>query len=367
MWGNSVSQKRSKRNQGLPPYLYEQDGRYYYKNRKHGLSAALGTDKQRAILVTEKTNARLLKYLATQEQEDALFKTELSFAAALEKYKQYRQEFDLADGTKYNEGFLYKKYKELWGGRAIRDIELREVAEQLNTLTKSAHPKHRDFLAGVWQVACSNGMCKKNIVEDTLKKPVAKRERDRLTKELYDEIYSIAPAWMQIAMELALVTLQAREELRNMRYDDIKDGRLHVIRQKTEKKTDKAFIALELTPQLSAIVAKSRDTLLSPYIVHKRNKQKDCKRWPRKHRTQLTPDQLTNEFRRLKRLTGSTSTATFHEIRSLGGHLYRKQGISEEMIQALYGHSSFKTSKHYLKGHEIEWSLASPTLEINRA
>ncbi len=38
----------------------------------------------------------------------------------------------------------------------------------------------------------------------------------------------------------------------------------------------------------------------------------------------------------------------FHEIRSLGGRLMKKEGYTKEQIQGFYGHTHQKTSDRYL-------------------
>ena len=45
---------------------------------------------------------------------------------------------------------------------------------------------------------------------------------------------------------------------------------------------------------------------------------------------------------------------TFHEVRSLSAHLYKKAGQDQKLIQDLMAHSSGKMTEHYQAGHEIE-------------
>ncbi len=64
------------------------------------------------------------------------------------------------------------------------------------------------------------------------------------------------------------------------------------------------------------------------------------------HWTAVTPEMLAREFARLRDKTGICTAlktgqrTTFHEIRALGGKLYRRAGWTNEAIQRLLGHST---------------------------
>ncbi|WP_220495762.1 tyrosine-type recombinase/integrase [Oceanospirillum sediminis] len=49
---------------------------------------------------------------------------------------------------------------------------------------------------------------------------------------------------------------------------------------------------------------------------------------------------------------------TFHEIRSLGGHLLEKTGSDTYAVQALMGHSNAEMTEHYLAGYQQKWTPA---------
>ncbi|MEH6814187.1 MAG: hypothetical protein V7677_16760 [Motiliproteus sp.] len=52
---------------------------------------------------------------------------------------------------------------------------------------------------------------------------------------------------------------------------------------------------------------------------------------------------------------------TFHEIRALGAHLYKEQGIDP---QALLGHTDAKMTDHYLDGHGTQWTRVRANLVV---
>ena len=51
-----------------------------------------------------------------------------------------------------------------------------------------------------------------------------------------------SPGWLQNAIDLALITAQRRIDILSMKFEDVRDGHLYVIQQKTAKATDAAWI-----------------------------------------------------------------------------------------------------------------------------
>ena len=50
------------------------------------------------------------------------------------------------------------------------------------------------------------------------------RQRARLTTDAYTAIRAHAPAWLQRAMDLSLLTLLRREDVASLRFADVRDG-----------------------------------------------------------------------------------------------------------------------------------------------
>jgi len=55
-----------------------------------------------------------------------------------------------------------------------------------------------------------------------------------MTQEQFDAIYSHAPEWMQIAMDLSMLTSQRPYDIRNMKWSDIKNGVLTIVPHKVD-------------------------------------------------------------------------------------------------------------------------------------
>jgi integrase len=262
-------------------------------------------------------------------------------------------------------------YQREFGARAIAATDRLWLAEWLekNSRTNEVYNRHRERLIDLWAYFISRGYATTNEAEATLKRSMSKKlegnqkVRKRLELEGFWQIYNHAdcPRWLQVAMELSLVTLQARKEIVAMQYHDIRNGYLHVIRDKTAADTDMAFIRIAVDDTLAGIVARSRqDGLVSPFMVHHKPVRKRKEYIKNKaHWTQVQDDYLSRAFSALRDKTGLWDSLkpperpTFHEIRSLGARTYMKAGYDKSYVQALMTHTTPKTTDVYLSGGEI--------------
>ena len=110
-----------------------------------------------------------------------------------------------------------------------------------------------------------------------MKKP-ERKQRKRLSFDLSLEIHRYAPAWMNIATELALQTTQARLEITRIRYSikELKDGicgcvwlkesvngiygTLYIHSQKTQHK-EASHVAIPIGEAIKQIIDASRETI----------------------------------------------------------------------------------------------------------
>ena len=191
-----------------------------------------------------------------------------------------------------------------------------------------------------------------------------KKKRQRLSLEGYKAVYEIAPDWLQDAMEFALITLQARHETANARFDDEKDGFFHIIREKTKEKTERAYIRFPVEGAFKELLTRCRARpIASPFLIAKSPDRRNRKQMEAKeHWAQVLPDYLGKGFQKYRDQCGFFEgmemdvRPTFHEIRSLGGDTYIENGYSKEYVNLLYGHTTIQMTEEYLKGHEVKWS-----------
>jgi enterobacteria phage integrase len=248
------------------------------------------------------------------------------------------------------------------GDRELAPLSVKDCATFIRDVTPSARARQQFRLVLGWILACAveEGWMESNPALAT-RKFTHERKRARLTIEDYRKIWGKAPAWVQVAMDLSLLTLLRREDVVSLRFSDARAGSLWVVPSKTE---DSSGVRLQIAigPELEAVLARARDSVVSPFVVHRlpeKARPQDKRAKARTHHTQVLPEQLSRAFadsRDAAEIAGD-NPPTFHEIRSLGGALLQESGWTLQQVQALMGHSSETMTKVYLEGHEAPWKL----------
>ena len=304
----------------LPKNLYFDGYRFRYRNPQTGERTWLpvGTTEHEAKAAAIAANAELdpptdllAKILGTPD-----------FSKAADEWILRVSESDKAANTKKQYGAVHKVLCKTFAG-PINAITLRGIADFLDTQKPSMRNFYRLALVNIYGIAVAKGWVDENLPERTEKPRKPKRERPRLTLSQFHEIRDKAPEWLVIAMDLALYSLQRQGDILRLTYDDVQDGYIHLIQQKTG-----AAIRIEVGPKLAEVISRSkRSNVHSKFIVHKRNKANPMK-------TSVSAFQLQSEWRKLQT---EKPYPTFHEIRSLGITMYRDKGIDP---QGLAGHST---------------------------
>ena len=153
-------------------------------------------------------------------------------------------------------------------------------------------------------------------------------------------------------MLLALVTGQRREDIGAMKFRDVKDGRLQIEQGKTG-----ARISIATTLRLESIgmsvrdvIDRCRDRVVSPHMIHHTSTYTHSRPGDPVH-----IDTISRRFSDARNATGLTwegTPPTFHEIRSLAGREYARQGLN---VQNLLGHTQQKMTDSYLNDRGREW------------
>ncbi|MGP4843361.1 phage integrase Arm DNA-binding domain-containing protein [Marinobacter sp. 1Y8] len=368
--------KRLKKNQGLEPNLYAntRSGVTYfsYRHPVTGKYHGMGTDKRKAATAARQLNARLIG-------SDDLVGTVLGTTGRTmaDLIKEYRADIlpqkKLAAGTLKLLGYRLNKIEADLGDRDTESFETSTVAEWLNdNFQRDAYVKHRGTLIDLFRFAKMLGWFpsqQDNPAEVTYSKSDYGKNRQRMTIEQFKAIHAIAPNWMQVSMELALATLQGRHEVINLKYADERDGFLYIVRQKSQE-NEWAHLRIKVTPVITAIIKKSRDSIASPYVVH-RDPIRRTRAEGRDHWTKVDANWFSRRFRELRDETKlfddmpRNARPTFHEIRSLGSWLYEKKGYDVKYVQALMAHGDEKMTEHYQAGHEQKWMDVEAGLDVS--
>lgn len=277
----------------------------------------------------------------------------------IERYDVMFKRRNLAENTyKVRKGQI-AVISEKMGNMVLSKITTRQVAEFLEFWVvqdkKTMAATMRSVLSDIFREAIVEGHIENNPVTPTRSaKPVIKRERLELAQYIpIRENAAAMPPWFGLAMDLALVTGQRREDLTQFRFDHVVNGRLQIEQGKTG-----AMISLPLDLELKAVnlrlgtvidhcrLVSTTDFMLSAGI---RKNSPDGS---------LHPDGLTKKFVAARKTAGiefEDSPPTFHEIRSLSGRLYEKEN-GKDFARKLLGHKSEKMTNKYLdtRGKEYE-------------
>lgn len=355
-----MNRPRKKGSKHLPPNLYFDIHHklYKYVHPQNKKSTYIGKDETEAIKAAKQLNSILVG-------DNDLVSKVIGSGRTLKQFIDERfipyllpeRKRSMVTIKTYTQQL--NKIKSGIGELEIDSITVKHIADYLNKFKPIYANRLRSLLMIVFKYAISEGLIDNNPAEITFKRQEEKRRR-RLSKEGFDAIYAVAPKFLQNAMDLALITLQRREDICRMKFSDIKDEYLYVIQKKTQKHGDAAYIKIAIGKHLKEIISRCRDSILSPYLIH-RVPLRDVGGVQKDHRTQITPGYLTNAFADARDKTGlyndmdSEERPTFHEIRSLGVKLYEDEGVDSKNLA---GHMTDAMQKHYKSGHGVEWTEA---------
>ncbi|WP_432473299.1 phage integrase Arm DNA-binding domain-containing protein [Amphritea sp. HPY] len=378
-----MNRPRKPGNRDLPYNLYAtRKGKavyFSYKHPKTGDRTSMGSDRIQAILAANQLNTMLITEVSLV---DRVLGRANTFDSWLDKYTELRSTEGLAKKTQDQLTYDIGLMREKLGPFPIIDITVFHCSDFLDTWVSEGKrrmaKRMRSQLVKCFEFAMGHGLVDSNPAQKTLQVSV-QVTRKRLTKDQFDAILELAPPHIQNAMLLGLITLQRREDIAAMKFSKIKDGFLHVVQQKTEKSKKRkredstnnaAHLRIAVTDQLKPIIKQCRQSgILSKYLIHHIQSRRSAGATHKEVKAgmPLQPDNITRGFASARNRTGlfdsmpAKERPTFHEIRSLGAHLYQEQGIDP---QALLGHTDAKMTAHYLDGHGIEWTVVNADLAI---
>ncbi|EAW8700131.1 tyrosine-type recombinase/integrase [Salmonella enterica] len=348
-----MSQKRYDAN--LPKNLTyrKNDKAFYWRNPLTKKEIALGQISRRDAIAQaiEANNFIAQKYTPVALIEILKGTDSLTVTKWIERYEILLQRRNLSANTYKIRGNQLATIREKMGGMLLAEVTTKHVATFLETWIEGGKNTMagamRSVLSDMFREAVVEGHITQNPVEPT-RAPKIEVARDRLRLDVYRKIREAAeklPAWFPLAMDLALITGQRREDIANMKFSDIVDGRLHVTQIKTGMKI--AFplsLTLEVPGlRLGTVIDRCRLVSRTDFMISAGIRKNSPT-------GNIHPDGLTKKFVKARKITGvkfSDNPPTFHEIRSLAGRLYKDER-GEEFAQKLLGHTSENTTKLYL-------------------
>jgi len=375
--------RETKATQRLPVNLYETtNGKgtgavyYRYKNPETKKFHGMGKNKNEAISAAKSLNDKLI---GVTSLVDSVLHPSTSVESLCDSYLAYKSNLTgkkvLAKSTINEIRGAHKKIKAYFNGWKCRQLTTLAISQFLDSIfdpeENEGHARERDKTRKQFSALCGYGQAKGeldiNPAEPCLKigNPP---EVERHNKDGWKMIYNAAEPWMQKAMDICMLTTQRRGDICNMKKENIKDGVLYVVQEKTHKH-DTGYLAIKITPELNEAltrtIGKDRVNIVSPYLIHRKPRAyTERQKAAGIHFSYINKDYLTKEFKRLRDdVTHAydhlpmVQRPGFHQGRALAIHEHKKQGCAP---QQLAGHSSEKMTDNYDARHEdINWVDAS--------
>jgi enterobacteria phage integrase len=334
-----MGRKRSAKYRDLPEHCYAQKkgkATYYrYRHPTTGKYHSLGTERKEALRAARVLNNRIL---STPSAERLVAKILVPSAPFAELGTKYLTEELPGRNPSPKTVIEYRRYTQraidTWGDRNVPDITRRDVAAHLEPMTPNVAKHARSVLMGIFAYGITIGWLETNPVEGTAP-PRVKVARHRLEEHQYALVKAQAPPWLQHAMDVALLSLQRREDLTKLTAGDLIEGALHVRQGKTGMR-----LRIRLWAELGMLMRRD-----GPIIQNAKGKP-------------ITPEYFSRAFQAARDKVPELAALpaeqrpSLHELRSLGGRLLKNEGIDP---QALLGHIEAKTTRMYLDRYEETW------------
>ena len=369
----------------LPDYLvFDKDRGVYKFTLITGKKKNIGKDRAIAIAIAREYNLRMRP--ATSPSIENLIRESGGIAG---EAKPFAEHVDHIMARAIEDERPSQSTLDDWNNDVLRvkeffinipacDIELEHVNAYINQYhaDASANVQNRkvSFLKKLYSYADDESLMFENPATRKKMRRIEEKKRQRLSLDQFTAIRRAAEPWLRTAMDLALQTTHARLEVSRIRYSISKPkngvcgcvwlpqpengiyGTLYIHRQKVQKK-EASHVAIPIGEELKRIIDDSRDSVASPYVVHRIPDRQVKRSKEVSHPTQVAPDYLSRSFSSLRDSLGlcdhlkMDERPTFHEIRALAAHLFDKQGIDP---QGRMAHSDAKSTKIYTQNH-IDW------------
>lgn len=345
---------RSKANKALPPNLYRNGKYFQYKHPQTGKFHGMGSDRAAAIQAANHLNAELILPISLVER---VLAPKLTFSKWVDTYRELLQRRNFSPTTERQRTWQIDTLVAALGSKPLAQITTRDIAQFLDARPPRMSNVFRALLNDCFNEAIAKGHLTVNPVAVTKNAKVAV-QRQRLELNEFLAIRAEIEPVMQSTLDLALITLQRREDLIALKWSETANGVVMVTQHKTGTR-----IRIHITPSLARVLENCRSKFDTEWVLHRRETTGRYEAGDPLHtdfvtrRFQTTRDRL-DLYPNLK----PAERPTFHEVRSLGARLYEEAGMDP---QALLGHKNAKMTKVYLDTRRNEWIEASPTVDFS--
>ncbi len=374
--------KRTATNRELPPNLYPNGKYWQYRNPITGKKTSINRPLAEAIKLARAANAKLLPLAADEKLLQAITGEHAPTVQLLiERFDiEWLDGRKLAESTRKEIRIKLARYIKDLGKRMIGQLDVLAMAEYLDQFQNNAYTKHRGLWVQVCAFGVAKGLMERNVAKLTLAKKEAEKVRRRHTMEGVQRILEAhtTPPWLKLAIRLALLSLQRREDLVTWERSAV-DLEANIIRLspgKTENYSNPIHLEIEMGADLRQVVRECMSVpIASPFLLCYRPRARKREQIEAKaHWSAITDDYLTKEFAKARDacrayddIAEKRARPSVHELRALGAWLYEQQGFPSEYVQALMGHADGKMTTYYQSGHgeqQVEYARVSAGLKL---
>lgn len=343
--------QRKEINRPLPSGMRNiRKGYYTWTHPETGVEYGLGRNRQKAIREAQQANAHVAgKRLSLLER---ITGATGSWSAWCDEFEKILAERESKPNTKRTRKSLLKRLRSLVpADTPAARVETKHCAAGIDALKAEGKYRmaqsYRSFQIDSFKRMIAKGWRKDNPAEVTDEVKV-RVKRARLTLEVFLAVYRATQSvWLRNSMALAIVSAQARENVADAEFADIRDGHWWNERGKTG-----ARVAIPLAIRLHAfgmsleeVVKQCRATgIVSRHLIHQTKRAKGARLGKKMHVDMITRV-FSAELSKLKLDWSGKRPPTFHEIRSLAERLYKAQG--DVNTQDLLAHKEQKTTDKY--------------------
>lgn len=256
--------------------------------------------------------------------------------------KRYRDEIipQKKTSTATLHSSLLKHILAFFADAPLDEIEPQHIREYLDrrSATQGAANNEIGLFSHIWNTARQWGYTRLPSPTEGVKKfPIKKREV-YIDDQLYSLVYQYADQTMRDLMDVAYLTGQRPIDIVSIQRDQIQDGYLHIVQQKTETK-----VRIEIVGKLAEILNRLC-TNESSYLFVSRLGRK------------ITRNNLTQQFRELRKKIIAThpqhkealNQFQFRDLRAKSG-TDKALTQGEEAARQHLGHTNVKMTKVYIR------------------
>lgn len=348
--------RRKPENEGLPKYLY-----------RHAKKPGYRLWNPLAGEFTYLPDAKYTKRQAVGEAESMLAQVKSgradTLAVVIPKYLKYLKKGNNKPGTLAVKRSILMWYARHLGKFRVSAITRTVLQEHWETIGNHGWQKHRSIWRSFLQWCDVHNYVSGNEAEHTLPPPKLERATERHTGAGIAKIRAKSDPWLQVAIDVAVFSLQDRSTLCKAKRSDVtktdKGLRWDVVRPKTDA-------ALTIHAPRGSKLHNALDAALNlpvtgSYLI-RRSPKRRVKITPDSELTewsQILPDFLGKAFAAARKASDAYPDFTaeqmpgFHQLRAWGSHLYRQAGYPIEYVQALMAHESKEMTADYQDGHGV--------------